>query len=57
MTTHEVRHRLNKINKYLVESLRSCGYTKDYEEAIKNTISLNCALGDDLGKITGEERV
>jgi hypothetical protein len=57
MTTHEIRHRLTTINKYLAEALRSCGYTKDYEEAIKNTISSVCQLGDDLEKTTGEERV
>lgn len=59
MTSHDIRHRLNQINRYLVDALRSCGYSKDYAEAIKNTISAICMLGDDLDKDTtkGEERV
>ena len=50
MTTHGIRHKLNKINKYAVECLLGCGYVKDYDTAIKNIITAICQLGDDLDK-------
>jgi len=50
MKTHEIRHRLTKINKSLVVALRECGYTSDYAEAMRKTIVEICQLGDALDK-------
>ena len=50
MNTHDIRHRLTKIGCKASKAIRECGYTKDYDAALKEIIVDICNLGDDLDK-------
>lgn len=50
MTQHDIINRLDTLNKFLLKSVRECGYTRDYDEALKTAIVMVADLGDEIVK-------